>query len=48
MININIPIMMESAAKEGLFPLGKGNNHKHSKVFHIFHLSLLLPVVVLV
>lgn len=48
MININIPIMMESVTKESLFSLGNGNNDKHSKVCHIFHLSLLLPVVVLV
>lgn len=44
MVNINLPIMMESVNKEGLLPLGSENDNKLSKAFLKSHLSLFLPV----
>lgn len=44
MVNINIPIMMESVNKKSLLPFGNGNDGKLSKAFHVSHLIILLSV----
>lgn len=44
MVNINIPIMMDSVNKEGLLPFGSRNDNKLSKELLKSHLSLLLTV----
>lgn len=47
MVNINIPIVMESVNKKSLLPFGNGDDSELSKAFHISHLIVLLSLDVL-